>query len=346
MTKERIIDLRSDTVTLPTEEMLSAIQEATLGDDGRSRGDPTVKYLEELAAEKMGMDDGLLVPSGTMGNAVAVLAHTKRDCEVILEVNSHIMTTERAFALQIGRVYPKTIQGNLGYIEPGILDTVINIETDPKTVLVCLENTHNHAGGIAFSPKQMKAVFDVTKSYDLSLHLDGARVFNAAVFHEVDVKELTKYTDSVTFCLSKGLSAPVGSVLCGDRKFISRARFYRKLLGGTMRQAGIIAAPGIIAIEKMVDRLKEDHRRAKLLEKGLIKISGIKIMHPVQTNLIFIDVKELGINANQFRRQMENYRIKTGGGKGTRLRVVTHRGIMDDDISYTLECIKSLVESL
>ncbi len=338
----RNIDLRSDTVTLPTKEMLAAIQTAQLGDDARGREDLTVRRLEELAAEKMGKEDALLVPSGTMGNSVSILAQTQRGDEVILERNSHVMTSEYGSWIVVGGLVPVTIVGKMGYMEPHNVANAIKASGKPKTRLICLENTHNNAGGIAMNPEQMKAIRDVAKEQNLPVHLDGARIFNAALYLGVDVRQLARYTDSVTFCLSKGLSAPVGSVVCGNKEFISQARYYRRLLGGAMRQAGIIAAPGIIAITKMVDRLKEDHEAATLLAQGLQQINGIKLLHPIQTNIIRFDVGGLGMTGDHFMKEMAKFGIKTGGGSRSELRVVTHFGITREDIDYTIECVKEL----
>lgn len=338
----RTIDLRSDTVTLPTKEMLESIQTAPLGDDARGKEDLTVRKLEELAAEKMGKEDALLVPSGTMANSVSILAQTERGNEVIVERNSHTMTSEFGSWMVIGGLVPVTITERMGYMDPHDIDGAVKLKGQPKTGLICIENTHNNAGGIVMNPEQMKAIWDVAKDHDLPVHLDGARIFNAAIHLGIDVKQLTKYTDSLMFCLSKGLSAPVGSVVCGNKEFISQARYYRRFLGGAMRQAGIIAAPGIIALTKMVDRLKEDHETATLLAHGLKQIDGIKLLHVVQTNIIRFDVGELGMTGDQFMNTMGRFGIKTGGGPRSDLRVVTHRGITKEDIEYTIECVKKL----
>lgn len=338
----QIIDLRSDTVTLPTREMLESILTASLGDDKRGRNDPTVRKLEDLAAEKMGMEDALLVPSGTMGNSVSVLANTERGNEVIVERNSHILKSELGSWVIIGGLIPVTVMGKLGYMDPNDVEAAIRLEGRPKTGLICTENTHNKAGGIVITPKQTKAIWDVAKDHDLPVHTDGERIFNAAVYLGTDVKKLTRYTDSVMFGLSKGLSAPVGSIVCGTEEFIAKARHYRNLLGGSMRQAGIIAAPGIIAITKMIDRLREDHETAAMLAEGLRGINGIKLLHPVQTNIIYFDVGGLGLTGNQFRDRIAKFGVKTGGGPRSALRVVTHRGITREDIKYTIDCVKKI----
>ncbi len=339
----RTVDLRSDTVTLPTKEMLESIQTAELGDDARGREDLTVIELEELAAEKMGKEDAMLVPSGTMANTVSILAQTGRGNEVIVERTSHVMTSEFGSWVIVGGLIPVAITGRMGCMDPREVENAVRLKGQPKTGLVCVENTHNNAGGIAIRPEQMKTIWDTAKDHDLPVHLDGARIFNAAIYLQADVRHLTKFSDSVMFCLSKGLSAPIGSVVCGNKEFISKARYYRKLMGGAMRQAGVIAAPGIIALTRMVDRLKEDHETATMLAQGLQQIQGIKLLHPVQTNIIRFDVQGLGRTADQFMNEMERFGVKTGGGPHSDLRVVTHRGISRENIEYTIDCVKKLV---
>jgi threonine aldolase len=338
----KVVDLRSDTVTLPTREMIESIQTAPLGDDARGREDPTVRKLEELSAEKTGKEDALLVPSGTMGNLVSILAHTERGNEVIVERTAHVMNNEFGSWIIIGGLIPSTVVGKLGYMDPHDVDVAVRPKGQLKTGLICMENTHNNAGGIVITPEQMKAIWDVAKKHELPVHTDGARIFNAAVYLGVDVKNLIKYTDSITFCFSKGLSAPVGSVVCGTKEFIARARNFRKLVGGAMREAGIIAAPGIVALTKMIDRLKEDHETAAMLAEGLRGIKGIKILHPVQTNIVHFDVGGLGLTGDQFMNEMKKFNIRTGGGARSSLRVVTHRHITKDDIKYTIECISKI----
>ncbi|MEM2921588.1 MAG: GntG family PLP-dependent aldolase, partial [Candidatus Bathyarchaeia archaeon] len=212
----------------------------------------------------------------------------------------------------------------------------------PPTTLVCMENTHNHSGGSVLKPDDMRAIYDLAKSEKLAVHTDGARIFNAAVALNIDVKKLARYSDSVMFCLSKGLSAPVGSIVVGDYDFIEKARKVRKMLGGGMRQAGVIAAPGIIALEKMIDRLKDDHLNAKLLAEGISKIRGIEIdLAQVQTNILMFKVDGLGITAKEFAERLEKKGIKVMSF-GSNVRMVTHRGVGRDDIRYVVDIIKEM----
>jgi threonine aldolase len=342
------IDLRSDTVTLPTEEMLEAIRNAELGDDAYGE-DPTVNKLEEMAAEKMGKEAALLVPSGTMANLVSVMSNTKRGDCVILESESHIYWYEVGGLSAVAGLLPWPLKGNLGALDPMDVEAALrprNIHL-PETTLICIENTHNRAGGTIITPMQIKALKEVAEKHGLTLYMDGARIFNAAIALKMDVKEFTRHVDNLMFCLSKGLSCPVGSVIVGDSEFIERARKVRKMLGGGMRQAGIIAAPGIIALEKMVDRLEEDHRNARLLAEGLAKIEGLHVdLNRVQTNIVLVDVSGLGIDANIFIEKLRERRVLMSYHSRSIVRMVTHRGIEREDVEKTLGAIEGLVEEL
>jgi threonine aldolase len=338
------IDLRSDTVGSPTKEMLESIFTAELGDDGRSFRDPTVVKLEELAAKKTGKEAGLLVPSGTMGNSVSVLANTERGNDVILDRNSHLLTSEHAFPLVIGGTFPVSIPSKRGYMDPEAVRASIKSKGLIRTGLICLENTHNAAGGIALSQEQMKAHWDVAQDNDVPIHLDGARIFNAAVYFGIDVDKLTRYTDSLTFCLSKGLCAPIGSMVCGTEEFIAKARQQRGMLGGRMRQAGIIAAPGLIALTKMVDRMKDDHAMARLLGEGIKDVSGLELLHEVQTNIVRMDISGLGLNAAQFVAEAFKSGILAEAKGYNIIRLVTHRDISRAKVERTIEFIKRLAE--
>jgi threonine aldolase len=340
---EKNLDLRSDTVTWPTPEMREAAYKAKLGDDVFG-DDPTVNELERIAAEITGKEAGLFVTSGTMGNAVCVLAHTLRGDEIILEHKSHIYVNEVGGLAVMGQLMARTVPGELGWMKPEDVEKAIRADNIhyPRTSLVCVENTHNSAGGIALTPKQLKADWDVAKKHNLGVHMDGARVFNAAVALGVDAKELCKYADTVQICLSKGLSAPVGSIVVGSTDLVKKARKYRKMLGGGMRQAGIIAAPGIIAMTKMVDRLKDDHDNAKLLSEGLQKI-GIKVVNQVQTNMVYIDFSPIGWKADDWNKACKKLGWKSqASGTGTRL--CTHYGIEREDIKSLLEGLGKLVK--
>jgi threonine aldolase len=341
-----VIDLRSDTVTLPTEEMLEAMRAAELGDDVYGE-DPTVNRLEELAAEKMGKEAALLTTSGTQANLVSVMSKTKRGDEVILERDAHLYYEVGAFSI-LGGLVPRLVKGNMGVMVPEDIEGALrppNIHF-PPTSLVCIENTHNRAGGAMWTPSQTKAVYDFAKSRGLNVHMDGARIFNAAVAQNLDPREFTHNVDTLMFCLSKGLSAPIGSLAVGDHDFIDRARKCRKMLGGGMRQAGIIAAAGIIAIEKMVDRLKVDHVNAKMLANGLARLGVSVDPSQVQTNILIYDVSGLGIDAEGWVSKMSESGIKAGAVDAKRVRMVTHRGIEKDDIEYTVGVAEKIVDQI
>jgi threonine aldolase len=324
--------------------MRKAAFEARVGDDVYG-DDPTVNELEAIAAEILGKEAGLFVTSGTQGNSVSILAQTQRGDEIILEERSHIYLSEVGGIAVIGQLMARTIKGTDGWMHPDdirrAIRDVYNIH-HPRTSLVCMENTHNSAGGIPLTPAQMKSNWDIAKEYDLGVHLDGARVFNAAVALDVDVKEIAQYADTVQLCLTKGLSAPIGSLVVGPKDIIDSARKYRKMLGGGMRQVGIIAAPGIIAITKMVDRLSDDHKNAKLLAKGLEKL-GLKVANKVMTNMVYItDFKDIGWTFDDWNKACTKLGWKTRKrGNGTRL--CTHYGIEEEDIRSFLEGLNKLI---
>ena len=339
---EKNLDFRSDTVTKPSPEMREASYKAEVGDDVY-QDDPTVNRLEAIAAEILGKEAGLFVTSGTQGNAVALLAHTQRGDEIILEETSHIYLNEVGGLAVMGSLMSRTIKGEKGWMKPDDIRAAVrndNIHL-PHTSLVCIENTHNVAGGIALTVDQMKSNYDTAKEYDLGVHLDGARVFNAAVALDVDVKKLTKYADTVQICLSKGLAAPIGSMVVGPKDLIDSARKYRKMLGGGLRQVGIIAAPGIIAMTKMVDRLAEDHANAKILAEGLTKL-GIKVRNDVQTNMVYVNFSPINWTTEDWNKACAKLGWKSrGSGTGTRL--VTHYGIEEEDIRSFLDGLAKLI---
>lgn len=343
------VDLRSDTVTLPTREMLETILEAELGDDGY-REDSTVNMLQELAAEKMGKEAGLLVPSGTMGNLVSLMSHVDRGELFIAETDSHIAWCYRKRRQrEISGVIAKFLHGEKGALDPVEVEETAKMESKAgrKPRLVCIENTHNHAGGVAITPEQTRVLHEVTERNGLKLHIDGARIFNAAVALSVDVKKLTEHADSVMFCVSKGLSAPIGSLVVGNEEFIERARKIRSWLGGGMRQAGIIAAPGIIALTKMTNRLKEDHENARTLAEGLNQLPGIKVdLDTVQTNIVVFNISGLNCSTETFLSMLKDKGVKALPRIGPNIRMVTHRGIEKDDIKYTLEVVSQIAEEL
>ena len=343
------VDLRSDVVTLPTEEMRRAMYEAELGDDVTGE-DPTVNRLEEMAAERMGKQAAVLVASGTQGNLLALLAHCRSGDEIIAGANSHIFWNESAGAAALGGIQTHLAPNEAqGAITPEAVEAAIRPGGDshyPPTTLVCLENTQNQCNGGVLTTEETEAVCRVAHGHEIPVHVDGARIFNASVYLETPVKELVREVDDVTFCLSKGLSAPVGSVLCGSQEFIAEARRWRKMVGGGMRQAGIIAACGIVALESMVERLADDHANARRLSQGLAQIPGI-VHHPetVQTNILFFELEEgLGTEA-EFVRRLGDKGVRVGSSYG-RIRMVTHRHIGATDVDAALSAVSKLMGEL
>lgn len=341
------IDLRSDTVTLPSPAMRQAIYKAELGDDV-FREDPTVNRLEQMAAERMGKEAALLVVSGTMGNLTCVLTHCRRGDEVILGDRSHTFLYEAGGMSALGGVHPHTVANQpdgtmlLDAIAAAIRPDNVHF---PRTRLICLENTHNRCAGSPLTVEYTDAVAALAKKHGLLLHIDGARIFNAAVALGVDVKELTRGADSVTFCLSKGLAAPVGSLVCGSAEFIAEARRTRKVLGGGMRQAGIIAAAGIIALGQMVDRLAEDHKNAKRLAEGIAGIEGLAIdVESVPTDIVYFEVVGERITAEKLVGDLEKKGVRILHIGPARLRAVTHYGIAADDIDAALDAMREVID--
>ncbi len=340
----RTIDLRSDTVTLPTPAMRRAIAEAPLGDDVYGE-DPTINRLEALAAERVGKEAAMLVVSGTMGNLCGILAHCGRGEEAIVGDQSHIYHYEGGGASTLGgvafHVVATLASGELPL--ESLAGAIRDIEDPHEAVtrLICLENTHNRCGGVVLSLEYMRSVHDFAQQHGLRVHLDGARVFNAAVALGVDVREITQHVDSVQFCLSKGLAAPVGSILAGDAAFIARARRIRKLVGGGMRQAGIIAAAGIVALDEMVDRLAEDHANARMLAEGLASFPQIAIdLAAVQSDIVIFKLREGHGTPEALAHALSERGLLLGGiGRGY-LRAVTHYGIDAGDIEEALEVVR------
>ncbi|MFB0555710.1 MAG: low-specificity L-threonine aldolase [Phycisphaerae bacterium] len=342
------IDLRSDTVTLPTPSMREAIYRAELGDDVFGE-DPTTNRLEEMAAERMGKEAALLVASGTMGNLVCTLTHCRRGEEVILGDRSHTFLYEAGGMSALGGIHPHTISNQpdgtmrLEDIEGAIRGDNVHF---PRTRLICLENTHNRCSGFALTSEYIDSVAALAKEHGLSVHLDGARIFNAAVALGIDVKELTANVDSLSFCLSKGLSAPVGSVVCGSSEFIAEARRARKVLGGGMRQAGVIAAAGIKALEEMVDRLAEDHENARHLAEGIASISGLSIeLAKVQTNIVYFELDEDRMTPVRLVTELNKNGVKLLSVGSRRLRAVTHYGISAEDIDLTIKALEEVMKA-
>jgi len=342
---ERTVDLRSDTITLPTEEMREAMARAAVGDDVYGE-DPTVNRLQELAAERLGTEAALYVTSGTMGNTCALLAHAQPGTEVLFEELAHMYCWECGNYATIAGLGVRALRGENGVIRPEQVEQALRPKNVhyPETRLVCIENSHNNCAGAAWSVEQVAAVSRVCREHDLKLHVDGARIFNAAVAVGVDVREYTRHVDSVMFCVSKGLSAPVGSLLCGSRAFVDRARQMRKRLGGAMRQAGIIAAAGIVALERMVERLAEDHENARRLVEGLGGVEGFAVEQPpIPTNILNVDVSALGWSSAQLIEKWKGCGILCNPRPPHRARLVTHRHIGGEDVEYVIEVTKGLV---
>ncbi|MHC0035612.1 low-specificity L-threonine aldolase [Pseudoneobacillus sp. C159] len=338
-----MIDLRSDTVTKPTEEMRKAAYMAEVGDDVY-REDPTVNKLEETAAELLGKEAALFVTSGTQGNQIAVLSHCRPGNEILLEAESHIFYYEAGAVSALAGVQTRTIKGVRGAMDPIAVQEAIRGEDIhyPITGLICLENSHNRAGGAILPVENMKQIYDIAKDHQVPVHIDGARIFNAAAGLGVPVSEITQYSDTIQVCLSKGLGAPVGSLLAGSKEFIQSARKWRKILGGGMRQAGIIAAPGLVALNTMRDRLTVDHEHAQVLAEGLSNISGIQVVNRVETNIIVIDVSGLNMNSNEFVDKLRERGILSGTFGPKLVRFVTHFDVSGAEIDETLKVVANL----
>jgi threonine aldolase len=345
---KRTIDLRSDTVTLPTPAMREAMARAELGDDVYGE-DPTVNRLEALAAERLGKEAAVLVSSGTMGNLAALLAHCGRGEEAIVGDQCHIYNYEAGGASALGGVIYRVVRTLPdGRLDAAGLATAANDGADQHnapTRLICLESTHNRCGGVALPLAYMAEVAAFASERGMAVHLDGARVFNAAVALGVDVKEIAGQVDSVTFCLSKGLAAPVGSVLCGSAAFVAGARRARKMLGGAMRQAGVVAAAGIVALEQMVERLAEDHVNAKLLAEGLARFPQVAVdPGAIQSDIVYFELRDTSLSAAEFARALRERGVLMGASYG-RVRAVTHYGIDSGDIEEALEAVGAVLAS-
>ncbi len=338
-----MIDLRSDTVTVPTNKMRRAMFEAEVGDDVYGE-DPTVNRLQQLAAEMLGKEDALLVTSGTMGNQIAVLTHCRPGTEVILEQDCHIFYYEAAAASVFAGVQMRPLKGIRGALSAAQVETAIR-EDDihlPPTSLICLENTHNRAGGTVIPLETMAAVYEVAVRRGLPLHLDGARLFNAAVALGVTAKDLADCTTTVQFCLSKGLGAPIGSVIAGPQEWIGEARRWRKRMGGGMRQAGIIAAAGIVALETMVERLAEDHANARFLADRLAELPGLEFdPADVETNLVIF--KPTTMSAYELVDELARRGVLAVVMEPDRVRFTTNKDVTRNDVEKALSVVKDIL---
>ncbi|MEO8743879.1 MAG: GntG family PLP-dependent aldolase [Candidatus Dormiibacterota bacterium] len=340
------IDLRSDTVTMPTPEMRRAMASAPLGDDVFG-DDPMVNKLEAMSAERLGKEAAVFLPSGTMGNVVGVAINTRPGEEMIADAEAHVFLYEGAGAAVISGVQIRPVATEAGVMAPAQVEAAIRPRNDfhqPITAAVSFEDTHNRHGGVVWPLDNLRAAASTARANGLRVHLDGARIFNAAVASGVDVAEIAACGDTVTFCLSKGLGCPAGSVFCGSAEDVKQARRWRKRLGGAMRQAGVIAATGVIALDTMVDRLAEDHANARTLAEGLAELPGVRCdLSRVQTNLVFFDLER--IQGPEFEEECRKHGLLGGATGEHRVRFVTHYGITAQDIQGTLKICEEVLSA-
>ena len=340
------VDLRSDTVTHPSPEMRKAMYDAEVGDDVYG-DDPTVNHLQERAAELLGKEAGLFVSSGTQGNLVSMLAHAQRGDEILVGDQCHIMNNEAGGSMVLGSIvlYPiKTDE--FGFLEPDFIKDAVKPRDyhKPPTRLLAIENTHNASSGRALNPEQMKAMADAGHEKSLSVHLDGARIFNAAVALDVPAADLTEHVDSATFCLSKGLSCPIGSIVVGSEEFIQEADRWRKMLGSGMRQVGIVAAAGLVALDSMVERMQEDHDSARYIATRMAEMKGISVdPEHIQTNIIRFRVPPH--TGNQIASRLKEEGVYINGGDSD-LRIVTHYGVTNEDYEFAISALDRVMREL
>ncbi len=344
------IDLRSDTVTKPTPEMREAMAEAEVGDDVYM-DDPTVNKLQEHAAVKLGKQDALFVPSGTMGNLLALLVHCQRGNEAMVGDKSHIYMNEAGGMSALGGIFPHPVLNQRdGTLALDDIRASIQTEDVHHTItrLICIENTQNVCGGVPLTAEYTAQVGRIAQENNLRFHIDGARIFNAAAALNVDVKDLTAPADSVMFCLSKGLVSPVGSMLAGTRDFIARARHLRKMLGGGMRQAGVLAAAGLISLEKMTGRLGQDHARARKLAAGLKQVKGLVLdAESLSTNMVYFNLEdEVQLSVNQIVDEMKKRDVLVDWAGHRRFRLVTHYWVDDEGVEKTIEAFAKVLKRL
>lgn len=336
-----------DTSIDPTAEMRAAMQSCEVGDDAHGE-DPSVNLLEEQAARLVGKESAIFVTSGTLGNLMGLKAQTNHGEQVILEAESHIYYYETSGLIAVAGLIPKLVKGEKGVLLPESIEKVLRQSRThyPCTKLLSIENTHNRAGGIITSPEIMKALHQLCEKNEINIHLDGARIFNAAVALNVPVTDFTDQADTVMFCLSKGLGAPVGSILAGDQKTIKEARRIRKMLGGGMRRAGFLAAAGLIALQTGISRLKDDHRLAKVLAKALMEIDGISIdLDQVQTNMVLIDSSAIQMSAEDLRDELKDRGIKVLAMPPYTIRMVIHKDIQETQIPVIIAAINEVIQN-
>ncbi|MCY6371347.1 low-specificity L-threonine aldolase [Clostridium ganghwense] len=341
----KYIDLRSDTVTQPTPNMREAMFNAIVGDDVYG-DDPTMRELEEYAAKVVGKEAALFVPSGTFGNQLSLFTHCNRGDEVILGDDCHIVAHEVGAASVIAGVQLRTIVSNKGELDPKEIENRIRKADEdihfPGTGLICVENAHSNGRVVSLSI--MKGIYEVAQKHNVPVHLDGARLFNAATYLGVEAKEITKYCDSVMFCLSKGLCAPVGSILAGSKEFIDKARKNRKLMGGGLRQAGVLAAAGLVALKEMINNLKIDHENAILLGEELSKIDGVKVRkEDMHINMVFFTIKDTGCSSEKLVQGLLDKGIKINGEENGEIRFVTNYWVSKEDVYHVVNCVKEIL---
>ena len=340
------VDLRSDTVTHPSPEMRRAMYEAELGDDVYG-DDPTVNHLQERAAELLGKEAGLFVSSGTQGNLVSMLAHAQRGEEVLVGDQCHIMNNEAGGSMVLGSIVLYPIRTDeFGFLNPDYIKEAVKPRDyhKPTTRLLAIENTHNASSGRALDAEQMKAMADAGHEKNLSVHLDGARIFNASVALDVPVVDLTEHVDSVTFCLSKGLSCPIGSIVVGSEGFIQEADRWRKMLGSGMRQVGIIAAAGLVALDSMIERMQEDHDSARHIASRMAEMNGISVdPEHIQTNIIRFKVPPH--TGDQIASRLKEEGVYINGGDSD-LRIVTHYGVTNDDYEFAISALDRVMREI
>ncbi|HEX6488023.1 MAG TPA: low-specificity L-threonine aldolase [Candidatus Dormibacteraeota bacterium] len=339
-----VIDLRSDTVTLPTAEMRRAMAEAELGDDVFGE-DPTVRRLQERAAELTGKEAALFVPSGTMGNQLGVLVNARRGDALLAESESHTFRYEAGAAAVVGGVQILPLVTDRGIFTPDQVAAQLSPDDPhyPPTTAIAIENTHNHQGGVVWPPAALEAIYDLARSRGLRVHLDGARIFNAATACGASVKELAAGADTVTFCLSKGLACPAGSIFCGRADDMHEALRWRKMLGGGMRQAGVLAAAGLVALDTMIDRLADDHANARTLAEALAELPGVSCdLSRVETNMVFVRVTD----APRLAAECRSRGMLVLDLGPTTLRFVTHHGIEAADIQRSIAIVAEALEAV
>jgi threonine aldolase len=342
-----MVDLRSDTLTQPSAEMREAICNTQVGDDVFGE-DPTINRLQEMMADISGKEAALYVASGTMGNQICIKAHTQPGNEIIVERHSHLFNYECGSPALLSHVQVLPIEGLRGSISVEQIKEVIRPENvhHPQTTLICIENTHNRSGGSIFPYHEIEKISSFSKENQIKVHLDGARLWNASVATGIPIKTYCDLVDSISLCFSKGLGAPVGSIIVGSQEFIEQARYYRKAFGGGMRQAGILAAAAIYAINNNIERLEEDHRRARVLADFITTLPGVEIdKESLQTNIVIFNVKNSGLSGQQVVDHLHKKGIKMLTFAGTKMRAVTHMQISDQDIQSAISALNAVLNS-